>query len=75
MYDFIDPAAIMSGREAAKKLVEDIVKQHGYVRASTMDRVGAMSQEARREIEDAFLKKDELIGANVITYVCPLLLV
>lgn len=63
-----DIAVLMSGRVAAQNLVEDIVKDHGYIRASTINGVGKMSQEWRREIEDAILKKDQLIGANIITY-------
>lgn len=59
----------MSGREAARILVEDIVQQHGYVRAATMDRVGRMSQEVRREIEHVLLEKDQETGAQVISYV------
>ncbi|KAK3315550.1 hypothetical protein B0H66DRAFT_628718 [Apodospora peruviana] len=48
----------------AKKLVESIAKDHGHLGEHVYAKMDA---ETRREVEEAFLKKDEIIGSSVIT--------
>lgn len=52
-------------RESARQLVRDIAKNHGYLGE---DVYSQMSPEVRREVEEAMLKKDEMIGSSVIAY-------
>ena len=52
-------------RHQARKLVEDIAKEHGFVSDRTYAR---MDPEMLREVEEALLNKDKLIGSSVITY-------
>ncbi|GLA20578.1 hypothetical protein AnigIFM62618_009153 [Aspergillus niger] len=56
-----DPVA---GRERARKLVEGISKGHGYLGE---DILSQMSDEVRRQVEEAMLRKDEMIGSSVVT--------
>ncbi|RYP79682.1 hypothetical protein DL769_002822 [Monosporascus sp. CRB-8-3] len=51
-------------RAQARDLVSQIVKENGFVRQSSLD---TMSQEVRREVEEALLIKDKKIGASVLT--------
>lgn len=51
-------------RQGAKELVQRIAKNHGYL---GKERLRALDPELRRDIEEAFLRKDELIGSSVIT--------
>ena len=53
-------------RAEARRLVEDIGTQHGYIRQELLDR---LSEADRREIEHAMLMKDRLIASSVITSV------
>ncbi|OGM49543.1 hypothetical protein ABOM_001651 [Aspergillus bombycis] len=50
--------------ESARRLVEEIAVEHGYLDETVL---GTMSAEVRRKVEDAMLKKDEMIGSSVIT--------
>ncbi|OTA98084.1 hypothetical protein M426DRAFT_17772 [Hypoxylon sp. CI-4A] len=50
--------------DAARRLVENIAKEHGYLGEDVYSRMDA---ETRRQVEEAFLRKDEMIGASVIT--------
>ncbi|KAE8423087.1 hypothetical protein BDV36DRAFT_279575 [Aspergillus pseudocaelatus] len=54
----------MSGAETARRLIEKIADDHGYLDETFL---GTLLPEARRKIEDAMLKKDEMIGSSVIT--------
>ncbi len=54
------------GRAEARRLVNNIAKEHGHLGE---DVLGKMDQETRREVEEALLKKDLMIGSSVITYV------
>ncbi|KOC14318.1 hypothetical protein AFLA70_555g000420 [Aspergillus flavus AF70] len=54
----------MSGAERARRLIEKIADDHGYLDETFL---ATFSPEARRKIEDAMLKKDEMIGSSVIT--------
>ncbi|KAB8229009.1 uncharacterized protein BDW43DRAFT_289566 [Aspergillus alliaceus] len=55
----------MYRRESARRLVEEIAKDHGYLDETVL---GTMPAEVRRKVEEAMLKKDEMIGSSVITY-------
>lgn len=54
-----------SSRQSAKELVEQIAKDHGYLGEEKLQRV---EPDLRRDIEEAFLKKDLMIGSSVIAY-------
>ena len=56
--------SIPTSRQNAKALVEKIAKDHGYLGEDKMRRI---EPDLRREIEEAFLKKDLMIGSTVIT--------
>jgi hypothetical protein len=53
-------------KSQAKKLVREIAKSHGHLDESVYSQ---MSDDARRQVEQALLMKDKLIGSTVITYV------
>jgi len=53
------------GRARAREFVNQIVKENGFVRESSLE---TMSQEVRREVEEALLAKDKKIGNSVLTY-------
>src|SRR4051794_21861578 len=48
----------------ARELVSQIAKDHGYLGEEVYAR---MDDDMRREVQEAFLKKDEMIGSTVIT--------
>ncbi|GES62023.1 chaperone protein htpG [Aspergillus terreus] len=54
----------MASHTSARDLVRRIAKGHGHLGEETLQR---MDPETRREVEEALLKKDELIGSTVIT--------
>ena len=56
------------GRARARELINQIVKDNGFVRESSLE---TMSQEVRREVEEALLAKDRKIGHSVLTYEFP----
>lgn len=56
--------AIPRDRQSAKELVQQIAKDHGYLGEEKLRRI---EPDLRREIEEAFLKKDLMIGSTVIT--------
>lgn len=53
-------------RRRARELVESIAKDHGYLGEDVLSK---MSHDVRRKVEEAMLKKDEMIGSSVLTYV------
>jgi hypothetical protein len=53
------------GSSTARALVKQISKQHGYLGEEVLSR---MDPDVRREVEEALLKKDAMIGSSVITY-------
>jgi hypothetical protein len=53
------------GSSTARGLVKQISEQHGYVGEELLSRI---DPDVRREIEEALLKKDAMIGSSVITY-------
>ncbi|GFF57726.1 hypothetical protein IFM61392_07789 [Aspergillus lentulus] len=52
------------GSSTARALVKQISKQHGYLGEEVLSR---MDPDIRREVEEALLKKDAMIGSSVIT--------
>ncbi|RYP77160.1 hypothetical protein DL770_007110 [Monosporascus sp. CRB-9-2] len=53
-----------AGKAIARGLVQKIAKEHGYIREETYAK---MDEETRREVADAQLTKDSMIGASIIT--------
>lgn len=52
-------------RGRARELVEEITSSHGFLEESTLAK---MEPDVRRKVEEAMLRKDEMIGSSVITY-------
>ncbi|CAG7555873.1 unnamed protein product [Fusarium equiseti] len=55
------------GQRTARDLVEEIAKDRGYLGEEKLARLGSFDPELRRDIEEALLKKDEMIGSAVLT--------
>ena len=52
----------------AKQIIQSIVREHGFVQESTLQLIDSLvSQDARREVEEALLAKDIQIGSSVLT--------
>lgn len=56
--------AVPGTRKRAKELIQQIAKDHGYLGE---EKLRTIEPELRREIEEAFLRKDQMIGSSVIT--------
>lgn len=56
--------AVPESRQKAKHLVQDIARDHGYL---DEEHLRTMTPEIRRAVEEALMKKDEMIGSSVIT--------
>jgi hypothetical protein len=55
-------------RDSARQVIKEIVREHGFVQESTLKLIDSLvSQEARREVEEALLAKDIKIGSSVLT--------
>jgi hypothetical protein len=55
-------------RNRARQVIKEIVKEHGFVQENTLQLIDSLvSQEARREVEEALLAKDIKIGSSVLT--------
>jgi len=52
-------------RTRARGLVESIANDHGYLGEDVLSQ---MPDDARRKVEKALAKKDEIIGSSVMTY-------
>ncbi|KAI1188940.1 hypothetical protein F5B17DRAFT_450976 [Nemania serpens] len=52
---------------SARELVRKITKDHGFVSPDRLEQLEAFSPELRREIEEALLTKDKIIGSSVLT--------
>ncbi len=61
--DFIFEMSI--SKSQARMLVGSIAKSHGHLDEAVYSE---MSTSARRQVEEALLMKDKLIGSTVITY-------
>ncbi|KAF5691492.1 hypothetical protein FCIRC_392 [Fusarium circinatum] len=55
------------GQRTAQDLVKEIAKERGYLGEEQLARIGAINPELRREVEEALLRKDEMIGSAVLT--------
>ncbi|RFN46156.1 hypothetical protein FIE12Z_9574 [Fusarium flagelliforme] len=55
------------GQCTARDLVKEIAKERGYLGEEKLARLGEFDPELRRDIEEALLKKDEMIGSAVLT--------
>lgn len=56
--------AVPSSRQGAKELVQQIAKDHGYLGEEYYQ---TMTPETRLAVEEAMMKKDEMIGSSVMT--------
>ena len=63
------PSERQLARNKACELVDGIRKEHGFLKKSTFAR---MDSEMQREVEEAMLKKDDLIGSSTITHGDPI---
>lgn len=52
-------------RDRARQLVEEITRSHGFLDETILS---TMESGVRRKVEEAMLRKDEMIGSSVITY-------
>ncbi|KAI1487736.1 hypothetical protein F5X96DRAFT_681025 [Biscogniauxia mediterranea] len=59
--------SIPQNRQSARELVRQIAKDHGYIHPEKFQQLEALGAEFRREMEEAYLMKDLLIGSSVIT--------
>ncbi|GKU04976.1 hypothetical protein FLAG1_07771 [Fusarium langsethiae] len=55
------------GKRTARDLVKEIAKERGYLGEEQLARIGEINPELRREVEEALLRKDEMIGSAVLT--------
>ncbi|KAI0112046.1 hypothetical protein GGR51DRAFT_53809 [Nemania sp. FL0031] len=51
----------------ARRLISQINKEKGFLSEEDLDRIGPPGSDTRRMVEDAILRKDELIGAGILT--------
>lgn len=56
-------------QRTAQDLVKEIAKERGYLGEEQLAKIGDINPELRREVEEALLRKDEMIGSAVLTYV------
>ncbi|KAI0198817.1 hypothetical protein F4808DRAFT_472474 [Astrocystis sublimbata] len=59
--------AVPATHTAARNLVQRITKNHGFVSPERLEELGTFDQGLRRDIEEALLTKDKLIGSSVLT--------
>lgn len=60
-----DTKQAMATKDSARRVVQNIIKDHGFVREESLK---TMLPEIRREVEEALLAKDKKIGSSVLTY-------
>lgn len=58
----------MTSRHAAKNAVVGIAKEYGFIQPCSLDEIGRIKPELRREIEESMLAKDKKIGHAIQTY-------
>lgn len=56
-------------KHMAQDLVKEIAKERGYLGEEQLVRIGEINPVLRREVEEALLRKDEMIGSAVLTCV------
>ncbi|PTD02627.1 hypothetical protein FCULG_00009209, partial [Fusarium culmorum] len=54
-------------KRTAQDLVKEIAKERGYLGEEQLARIGEINPELRREVEEALLRKNEMIGSAVLT--------
>ncbi|KAF0635879.1 hypothetical protein FPSE5266_09771 [Fusarium pseudograminearum] len=54
-------------KRTAQDLVKEIAKERGYLGEEQLARIGEINPELRREVEEALLRKEEMIGSAVLT--------
>ncbi|KAJ3566247.1 hypothetical protein NPX13_g7209 [Xylaria arbuscula] len=54
-------------RASARELVRRITRDHGFVSPERLEQLETFDPELRRDIEEALLTKDRLIGSSVLT--------
>ncbi|KAI9933658.1 hypothetical protein MW887_008131 [Aspergillus wentii] len=54
----------MASRESARELVKSITREQGFLGEEVL---GRMDPDTRRQVEEAMLRKDEMIGSSVMT--------
>ena len=59
----------MTSRNAAKNAVIGIAKEYGFIQPSSLDEIGRINPELRREIEESMLAKDKKIAHSIKTCV------
>lgn len=59
-------ASLSFSQLAAKERIERLCKERGYIPEHVLAK---MDLETRQTVEEALLRKDELIGSTIITYV------
>ncbi|KAI0508878.1 hypothetical protein F5B22DRAFT_638424 [Xylaria bambusicola] len=59
--------AVPSSQASARELVRKITKDHGFVSPDRLEQLESFDPELRREIEEALLTKDKMIGSSVLT--------
>ncbi|KAJ4267510.1 hypothetical protein NW762_003617 [Fusarium torreyae] len=62
-----DVPAAGPAQRTAQDLVREIAKERGYLGEDQLARIGAINPDLRREVEEALLRKDEMIGSAVLT--------
>ncbi|KAF5535752.1 hypothetical protein FMEXI_10658 [Fusarium mexicanum] len=62
-----DAPQLGPGQRTAQDLVKEIAKERGYLGEEQLARIGEINPELRREVEEALLRKDEMIGSAVLT--------
>ncbi|KAF5718969.1 hypothetical protein FGLOB1_1383 [Fusarium globosum] len=62
--DTLQPGPV---QRTAQDLVKEIAKERGYLGEEQLARIGEINPELRREVEEALLRKDEMIGSAVLT--------
>ncbi|KAI1262212.1 hypothetical protein F5Y18DRAFT_398949 [Xylariaceae sp. FL1019] len=58
---------VPGSRANARDLVRQITKDHGFVSPERLEQLETFDPELRRDIEEALLTKDKLIGSSVLT--------
>ncbi|KAI0182894.1 hypothetical protein EV127DRAFT_40641 [Xylaria flabelliformis] len=59
--------AIPRSRASARELVRKITKDHGFVSPERLEQLETFDSELQRDIEEALLTKDKMIGSAVLT--------
>lgn len=58
-----------SSQLSKRELVREIAQERGHLGEDKLSKIGEIDPELRRTVEEALLRKDEMIGSGVLTYV------